>query len=177
LTQQKTFDLLAARGFVSTGEDFLTRESFDKNSVAWMKTFRASGKAGVVSMLHAEDWSIMAEAQERLMTDNGGGGGTLHNFAQSAPIVAEVLAVQRGVAIAEATGSPIYILHVSSGRALKVMKTRSVADFRSTRKHAQFIFMRPPKSIRNQMLASESAVHRCATNGIRTCSGTASGEG
>jgi dihydroorotase-like cyclic amidohydrolase len=106
----------AARGFVSTGEDFLARESFDKNSLAWMKTFRASGKAGVVSMLHAEDWSIMAEAQERLMTENSGGGGTLHNFAQSAPIVAEVLAVQRGMGIAEATGSPIYILHVSSGR-------------------------------------------------------------
>jgi dihydropyrimidinase len=122
LTQQKTFDVLAARGFVSTGEDFLARESFDKNSLAWMKTFRASGKAGVVSMLHAEDWSIMAEAQERLMTENGGGGGTLHNFAQSAPIVAEVLAVQRGMAIAEATGSPIYILHVSSGRALKVIE-------------------------------------------------------
>jgi dihydropyrimidinase len=46
----------------------------------------------------------------------------LHNFAQSAPIVAEVLAVQRGMAIAEATGSPIYILHVSSGRALKVIE-------------------------------------------------------
>ena len=61
----------------------------------------------------------MAEAQERLKTENGGSGGTLHNFAQSAPIVAEVLAVQRGMAIAEATGSPIYILHVSSGRALK----------------------------------------------------------
>jgi hypothetical protein len=108
LTEQKTFDVLAARGFVSTGEDFLARESFDKNSLAWMKTFRASGKAGVVSMLHAEDWSIMAEAQERLMIENGGGGGTLHNFAQSAPIVAEVLAVRRGMAVAEATGSPIY---------------------------------------------------------------------
>ena len=76
MTQQKTFDVLAARGFVSTGEDFLARESFDKNSLAWMKTFRASGKAEVVSMLHAEDWSVMAEAQERLMTENGGAGGT-----------------------------------------------------------------------------------------------------
>jgi len=26
-------------------------------------------------MLHAEDWSIMAESQERLMTENGGSGG------------------------------------------------------------------------------------------------------
>lgn len=118
LTEQKTFDALAARGIVSTGENFLAREAFDKNSLAWMRTFRASGKAGVVSMLHAEDYSILAEAQSRLVTENGGTGNSLHNFAHSAPIAAEVLAVQRGVAIAEVTGSPIFILHVSSGRAL-----------------------------------------------------------
>jgi dihydropyrimidinase len=76
-----------------------------------------SGEAGVLSMLHCEDASIMAEAQERLMTT---GGGSIHNFEKSAPAIAEVVAVQRAVAIAEATGSPIYILHTSSGRALKV---------------------------------------------------------
>lgn len=116
-TDQALFDRLAAKGFVSTGEDFLARESFDKNSVGWLKAFRASGHAGVVSMLHAEDWSIMAEAQERLIAAKN---TSLHNFANSAPIIAEVMAVQRGVAIAEATGAPIYILHTSSGRALKV---------------------------------------------------------
>ena len=110
-------DGLAGRGFVSTGEDFLARESFDLNALAWFKTFKASGPAGVLSMLHAEDYAIMAEAQERLMAE---GRGSIHNFAQSAPVVAEVVAVQRAVAIAEATGSPIYILHMSSGRAMKV---------------------------------------------------------
>ncbi len=108
---------LAERGFVSTGEDFLARESFDTNALTWFKTFRDSGPAGVLSMLHAEDYSILAEAQERLMAE---GRGSIHNFAQSAPVIAEVVAVQRGVAIAEATGSPVYILHTSSGRALKV---------------------------------------------------------
>ena len=108
---------LVGRGFVSTGEDFLARESFDSNALAWFKTFRDSGPAGVLSMLHAEDYSILAEAQERLMAE---GRGSIHNFAQSAPVVAEVVAVERAVAIAEATGSPVYILHTSSGRALKV---------------------------------------------------------
>ncbi len=114
---QEVLDELADRGFVSTGEDFLARESFDLNALAWFKTFKASGPAGVLSMLHAEDYAIMAEAQERLMAE---GRGSIHNFGQSAPVVAEVVAVQRGVAIAEATGSPIYILHMSSGRALRV---------------------------------------------------------
>ncbi len=108
---------LADRGFVSTGEDFLARESYDTNALDWYKTFKASGPAGVLSMLHAEDYAILAEAQERLMAE---GRGTIHNFGQSAPVIAEVVAVQRAVAIAEATGSPIYILHMSSGRALKV---------------------------------------------------------
>jgi dihydropyrimidinase len=122
LTQRKTFDALAARGIVSTGEDMMARESYDKNSLAWMKLFRVSGEAGVVSMIHAEDYSIMADAQERLETLNEGTGLSLKNFAQSSPMIAEVLAVQRAVAIAEATGSPIFILHTTSGRALAVIE-------------------------------------------------------
>ena len=114
---REMLDELAGRGFVSTGEDFLARESFDLNALAWLKVFKASGPAGVLSMLHAEDYSIMAEAQERLMAE---GRGSIHNFGQSAPVVAEVVAVQRAVAFAEATGSPIYILHMSSGRAHRV---------------------------------------------------------
>jgi dihydropyrimidinase len=111
------YGALAAKGFVSTGEDFLARVSFDQNAVAWFKSFRDAGHAGVLSMLHAEDASIMAEAQERLMAE---GKGSIHNFSLSAPAIAEVVAVQRAVGIAEATGTPIYILHTSSGRALQV---------------------------------------------------------
>ena len=110
-------DKLADRGFVSTGEDFLARASFDEHALGWYKAFKASGQAGVLSMLHCEDYSILAEAQETLMAE---GRGSIHNFSQSAPIIAEVVAVQRAVAIAEATGAPIYILHTSSGRALRV---------------------------------------------------------
>jgi dihydropyrimidinase len=108
---------IADRGIVSTGEDFLARVSFDQNALGWYKVFKASGKAGVLSMLHCEDASILAEAQESLMAE---GKGSIHNFSMSAPAIAEVVAVQRAVAIAEATGAPIYILHTSSGRALKV---------------------------------------------------------
>lgn len=49
---------LVGRGFVSTGEDFLARVSFDQNAVAWYKSFRDAGHSGVLSMLHAEDASI-----------------------------------------------------------------------------------------------------------------------
>jgi dihydropyrimidinase len=122
LTQKKTYDALVARGIASTGEDRLSTEQFDQNSLAWMKKFRASARAGVVSSLHAEDYSILAEAQERLMSEDGGTGGTLHNFTQAMPVIGEVIAVQRGMAIAEATGAPIIIDHISSGRALKIVE-------------------------------------------------------
>jgi len=73
-------------------------------------------------MIHAEDYSLLTDAQEQLAIKNGGAGLTLHNFAQSSPMIVEVLAVERSMAIAEATGSPIYILHTTSGRALKVIE-------------------------------------------------------
>lgn len=122
LTQKKTFDALAARGIVSTGEDFMARESYDKNSLAWIKLFRVSGEAGVVSMVHAEDYSILTDAQDELAKKDGGAGLSIKNFDASAPIIGEVLAVERTVAIAEATGSPMYVLHTTSGRALKVIE-------------------------------------------------------
>lgn len=122
LTQKQTFDALAARGIVSTGEDMMAQEQYDKNSYAWMELFRVSGEAGVVSMIHAEDYSIMHDAQQRLATENEGTGLTIKNFPHSSPMIAEVLAVERSVAIAEATGSPIFILHTTSGRALKVIE-------------------------------------------------------
>ena len=122
LTQVETFKKLAARGIVSTGEDGMHRESYDKNSLAWITLFRVSGEAGVVSMVHAEDYAILTDAQRQLANENSGAGLSLKNFNHSAPMIAEILAVERTIAIAEATGSPMYTLHTTSGRALKELE-------------------------------------------------------
>jgi dihydropyrimidinase len=122
LTQKKTYDALVARGIVGTGEDRMASAQFDRNSLAWVKKFRASAQAGIVSAVHAEDYAINTEAQERLMSENEGAGGTTKNFAQAFPVIAEILAVQRAVAISEATGAAMIIDHISSGRALKVVE-------------------------------------------------------
>lgn len=144
---KEMFDKLAERGLVSTGEDFMARTSFDEHALGWYKAFRASGQTGVLSMMHCEDASILAEASERLVAE---GRGSIHNFSQSAPVVAEVVAVQRAVALAEATGAPMYILHTSSGRALKVAEKamgRGLPVYVETRPMylhlTQEVYMRP----------------------------------
>src|SRR5215831_17829705 len=76
-----------------------------------------SGAAGVLSMIHCEDASILADLGQLMVAEGRGG---LHNLPASRPVISEVLAVQRAVAIAEATGAPIYIVHLSSERALRV---------------------------------------------------------
>ena len=56
------------------------------------------------------------------------GRGALHgqNFAESRPVVAEEIATERAVAISEATGAPIYIVHISSERAMRAAEAGKV---------------------------------------------------
>jgi dihydropyrimidinase len=48
------------------------------------------------------------------------GRGSLSHYPESRPVVTEMVATQRAVAMSEATGAPIYIVHLSSERALRV---------------------------------------------------------
>jgi dihydropyrimidinase len=60
----------------------------------------------------------------------------LRYFGESRPVVAEVVATQRAVAIAEMTGSSVYVVHLSSQRALEVCveaRSRGVAIYVETR--------------------------------------------
>jgi len=108
--------MLYDRGF--TLKIFMVRPAFDQNLAAFVKLIRAAGAAGLLTMLHCEDASIITTTQERMMAE---GRGALHgqNFAESRPVVAEEIATQRAVGISEATGAPIYIVHISSERAMR----------------------------------------------------------
>ena len=104
------------RGF--TLKIFMVRPAFDQNLAGFVKLIRAAGAAGLLTMLHCEDAGIITTTQERMMAE---GRGALHgqNFAESRPAVAEEIATQRAVGISEATGAPIYIVHISSERAMR----------------------------------------------------------
>ena len=97
---------------------FMVRPAFDQNAPGFVKLIRAAGAAGLLTMLHCEDASIVTTTQERMMAE---GRGSLRgqNFAESRPVVAEEIATQRAIGISEATGAPIYIVHISSERAMR----------------------------------------------------------
>ena len=109
--------MLYDRGF--TLKIFMVRPAFDQNAAGFVKLIRAAGAAGLLTMLHCEDASIITTTQERMMAE-GRGALKGQNFAESRPVVAEEIATQRAVGISEATGAPIYIVHISSERAMRV---------------------------------------------------------
>jgi dihydropyrimidinase len=105
------------QGGCSSIKVFLSSPRFDQQLDAYLAAFRAAGQAGVLSMLHCEDAAAIQFATQQLVN---GGQTALQSFAASRPVVAEEVATQRAVAIAELTGAPVYIVHLSSARALNV---------------------------------------------------------
>jgi dihydropyrimidinase len=117
LTRQ-ALDTMAGRGFVST-KTFMSQPYFDTNATGFVRAFRFSGAAGVLSMIHCEDAAILADLGP-LMVEEGRGG--LHNYAASRPAIVEEVATRRAIAIAQVTGAPIYIVHLSSEGALRAVE-------------------------------------------------------
>jgi dihydropyrimidinase len=112
---------------------FTSRPQFDGSMLAFTKLIEDAGKAGVLTMMHCEDRSINDLATGRLVAK---GLTTIKYYPESKPVVSEEVATQRCVAISEATGAPIYIVHLSSERALKVVEAaqaRGVPAFVETR--------------------------------------------
>jgi dihydropyrimidinase len=90
---------------------------FDAQAAAYVEAIALAGRSGLLTMLHCEDEALLAHAVARLVA---AGRTSLRDYAESRPAVAEVASTQRAVAIAEATGAPVYVVHLSSARALDV---------------------------------------------------------
>ena len=112
----ETLETLATAG-QTTIKVFMVRPSFEQAVPGFMATMRAARDTGVLMMMHCEDAAIVQSTAEHFIAE---GRGSLANFADARPVAAEVAATQRAVAMAEATETPIYIVHLSSERALRV---------------------------------------------------------
>ncbi len=96
---------------------FMVRPTFDARAPGFINTMHAARETGVLMMMHCEDAAIVQITAERMVAE---GRGSLAYFADARPVEAEEAATQRAVAMAEATGVPMYIVHLSSERALRV---------------------------------------------------------
>ena len=94
---------------------FTTVTTFDAQVAGYLEATRRAGAAGLVTLIHCEDQPILAAATAALVA----AGATLHQYADSRPEIAEVVATQRAIAFAEASGAPVYVVHLSSSRALQ----------------------------------------------------------
>jgi dihydropyrimidinase len=90
---------------------FTSRPQFDTNLLGFTKLIESAGKAGILTMMHCEDKSINDLASGRLIAK---GLTTIKYYPEAKPVASEEVATARCVAISEATGAPVYIVHVSS---------------------------------------------------------------
>ena len=109
--------MLRERGV--TPKIFMRGMAFEERLTDNLKLIEAAGKAGLLTQLHAEDAAILAGAMGRLVAQ-GRTALVGQNFADSHPVEAEEVATQRAVGFAEFTGAPIYLVHISSERAMRV---------------------------------------------------------
>lgn len=123
---------LPGRG-VNTIKIFMVTPQFDAQVPAFLQAMTLAGQHGMITLLHCEDHAVIEVMRRRLIEQ---GKDSIQYYAESAPVVSEVVAVQRAVAFAEATSSPIYIVHLSSAAALEVCveaQSRGVPVFVETR--------------------------------------------
>ncbi len=109
---------LAAEGHTSL-KLFMVAGEFEAQADAMIEAVRIAGQHGMLTLMHCEDGALVRFAGEQLRQAGRGGLG---NWAASRPVPAERAAVDRAVAICEATGSPVYIVHLSSEQALRAAR-------------------------------------------------------
>ncbi len=94
---------------------FMSPPGFDAQVPGYVEATRRAGASGLLTLVHCEDHAIMADAAAQL---HAAGRSSLRHYADSRPVISEVVATQRAVALAEATGAPVYVVHLSCARAL-----------------------------------------------------------
>jgi len=98
---------------------FMSVPGFDQQTDRFLAATLAAGQQGALTMIHCEDFPILGAATSRLLA---AGRGAMRNYPESRPVLSEVVATQRAVAFAEYSGAPIYVVHLSSERALGVCR-------------------------------------------------------
>lgn len=132
VNQTPQLEALAAKGQPSI-KIFMNFDFFDPNAAAFLDAIEVAGNAGILTMVHAEDASTLAHQAKELEAK---GQTSVAYLSNARPALAEEVALMRAVAMAEQSGSPMYAVHVSSERGLRVAqeaRARGLPFFIETR--------------------------------------------
>jgi dihydropyrimidinase len=103
---------------------YMMRADFGAHTHDLIRMLEGARAAGVVTMVHCEDAALLAAAARRLEAENR---TSLRNYAESRPVIVEVTATQQAAALCESTGAPMYVVHISSSRALDACRQARAA--------------------------------------------------
>src|SRR2546426_12244620 len=92
---------------------FMVSPRFVERTADYLDLYRAA--AGVVVAVHAEDRAVIDRATAQL---HAAGRTGAEWFPESRPVQAEIVAVRAALAHAELSGAALYLVHLSSRRAL-----------------------------------------------------------
>jgi len=94
---------------------YMTRADFGAHSAEFIRLLESARDAGIITLIHCEDGALLSAAARRL---ESAGRTTLSAYGESRPVIAEVSATNQAAALCESTGAPMYVVHLSSARAL-----------------------------------------------------------
>jgi dihydropyrimidinase len=97
----------------------MTSNNFSSDAGEYLKAMELAGRNGMLTMIHCEDGALLAYVVERLIAE---GRGDPVNWAASRPTYSEAVSTSRAVAFCQATGAPIYVVHLASKAALEVTR-------------------------------------------------------
>ena len=112
---------------------FMVMKQFGERLTDFLRLYAAAKRSGMLVAVHAEDAGIIADATAALYAK---GKTSVRSFPESRPVEAEVIAVRQAVQHAELTGASLYLVHLSSQRAvaeLAAAKRRGLPIYGETR--------------------------------------------
>jgi dihydropyrimidinase len=98
---------------------YMPASDFYTHVPAVVELLEAAHAAGVVTLVHCEDSTILAAMARRLVSAKQ---SSLDHYRESRPVLAEVAATEQIAALCEVTGAPVYAVHLSCARALDVCR-------------------------------------------------------
>ncbi len=97
---------------------YTTYESYRLNDAELLAALSAVGRAGGLLLVHCESDAIVSWATQGLLAT---GRVEPRYHPQARPAIAEAEAAARVLALAEAAQAPVYLVHLSTGRAIEAL--------------------------------------------------------